>query len=429
MNTAGKPLKTGVHTPTTRRAFVKALATAGAGFGMVPLLPASDRSAVKRGTPGKRTHVAVIGAGAFGGWTALYLLRQGARVTLIDAWGPGNSRASSGGETRVIRAIYGARRIYVEMAARAVQLWRENEARWNRKLYHRTGALWMISSKDVYVQPSLPFLREAGLEYEELTADDASRRYPQINFSEIQSAYFEKEAGYLRARLACRAVLEGFITEGGEYIQAYLRPLIIRGNELRELNLSNLSTLGADKFVFACGPWLATVLPDVLGSLIQPSRQEVYFFGTPAGDSRFSEDALPVWIEEGERLLYGIPANQGRGFKIADDTRGPAFDPTSENRVPTAQGIEAARAYLAHRFPALQGAPLLESRVCQYENSPDGNFILDRHPSAANVWIAGGGSGHGFKHGPAIGEMMAELVMGEKSGDPFFALARLKPAT
>lgn len=427
MNTAGKPLKSGVPIQTTRRAFVKAVAAAGAGFGLVPLLRASDKKEVKRSTSGNRTHVAVIGGGAFGGWTALYLLRQGARVTLIDAWGPGNSRASSGGETRVIRAIYGTRGIYVKMAARAAQLWRENEARWNRKLYHRTGALWMISSQDVYVEPSLPFLRQAGLEFEELTVDGAGRRYPQVNFSEIHSAYFEKEAGYLSARLACQAVLEGFIAEGGEYIQAYLRPLTIRGNELRELKLSNLSTLGADKFVFACGPWLATVLPGVLGSLIQPSRQEVYFFGTPAGDSRFNEDALPVWVEVGERLLYGIPANEGRGFKIADDTRGPAFDPTAENRVPTAQGIEAARAYLGHRFPALRGAPLLESRVCQYENSPDANFILDRHPSAANVWIAGGGSGHGFKHGPVVGEMMADLVMGEKPGDPFFALARFKP--
>src|SRR3954471_17951837 len=93
--------------------------------------------------PAPRPHVAVIGAGAFGGWTALHLLRRGARVTLLDAWGPGNARASSGGETRVIRATYGPDRIYVQMVARSLQLWRENETRWRKPLYHRTGVLWM----------------------------------------------------------------------------------------------------------------------------------------------------------------------------------------------------------------------------------------------------------------------------------------------
>jgi glycine/D-amino acid oxidase-like deaminating enzyme len=372
----------------------------------------------------KRLHVAVVGAGAFGGWTALHLLRQGARVTLLDAWGPGNSRASSGGETRIIRGTYGPDGIYTRMAARALQLWRENQARWKLKLYHPSGMLWMVGGDGGYEKAALPHLREAGLKFEELSAGDCAKRYPQINFEDVKWAILETEAGYLTARRACEAVLEGFLAEGGAYRQLGVVSTAIEGGEMRGATLSDGSRLRADAFVFACGPWVGRIFPDVLGHLLQPTRQEVFFFGPPAGDGRFSEGGMPVWIDKGERLFYGIPGNQWRGFKLADDKRGPEFDPTTGNRVPSAEGLEAAGRYLAFRFPALKGAPLSESRVCQYEQSKDGHFILDRHPGAGNVWLAGGGSGHGFKHGPAVGETVSELVVSGKSPDPFFALSR-----
>ncbi len=161
-----------------------------------------------------------------------------------------------------------------------------------------------------------------------------------------------------------------------------------------------------------------------MGNLIRPTRQEVFFFGTPEGDRRFSEDVFPVWIDRGEQIFYGVPGNQWRGFKLADDTRGAPFDPTTGERVASAEGLRAARDYLGFRFPALKGSPLLESRVCQYENSPDQHLIVDRHPDASNVWLVGGGSGHGFKHGPALGELVAANVLGEKPVEPFFSLAR-----
>jgi glycine/D-amino acid oxidase-like deaminating enzyme len=386
--------------------------------------------------PGKRSptkasrtrgpRVVVVGAGAFGGWTALYLLRRGAKVTLLDAWGPGNSRASSGGETRVIRGTYGPGRVYVQLVSRALQLWRENEKRWGKHLYHRTGALWMAGKDDRYERASLPLLREAGLAFEELTAAAAAKRYPQINFERVEWAIFEKDAGYLTARRACEAVLEGFLAEGGEYRQVSVSPPGIEGGKLPGLTVSDGTKLVADAYVFACGPWLGKVFPEAMGNLIRPTRQEVFFFGTPPGDTRFSEEALPVWIDHGERLLYGIPGNQWRGFKVADDTRGAPFDPTSGERVASPEGLEKARDYLGFRFPALKGSPLLESRVCQYENSPDEHFIVDRHPEAGNVWLVGGGSGHGFKHGPALGELVAGNVLGEKPTEPFFSLSRFK---
>jgi glycine/D-amino acid oxidase-like deaminating enzyme len=161
---------------------------------------------------------------------------------------------------------------------------------------------------------------------------------------------------------------------------------------------------------------------------VTSTRQEVYYFGTPPGDDRFSEEHLPVWVDYRDRLMYGIPGNANRGFKVADDTSGPVFDPTSGDRDVGEAGIAAARAFIAQRFPALANAPLVGSEVCQYESTPDSNFIVDRHPAAGNVWIAGGGSGHGYKMGPAIGEMLASLVLGESKPNPFFALQRFAKA-
>ena len=397
---------------------------------LLAMLPAASAARALSGRPApaqvQEPRVVVVGAGAFGGWTALFLRRRGAKVTLVDAWGPGNSRASSGGETRVIRATYGPDRIYVRMTARSLDLWRENEKRWGRRLYHRTGALWMVGKDDRYEKAALPVLREQEIACEELTAAEAAKRYPQIHMEGIEWAIAEKDAGYLTARIACAAVLEGFLAEGGEYRQASAAQGPIQNGRLGGVALSDGSKLQADVYVFACGPWLGRVFPEVLGNLIRPTRQEVFFFGTPAGDSRFTEEALPVWIDHGKQIFYGIPGNQWRGFKLADDTRGPAFDPTTGERTVSPEGLRAAREYLGFRFPGLKGSPLLEARVCQYENSEDQNFIADLHPNAANVWLVGGGSGHGFKHGPAMGELVAANVLGEKPAEPFFSLGRFR---
>ena len=374
-------------------------------------------------------HIAVVGAGAFGGWTTLFLRRQGARVTLLDAWGPGNSRASSGGETRVIRATYGPRAVYTHMAVRALALWKEHQQRWRRQLYHGIGVLWLVESDDQFEQAALPILRDARVAFEQLQGAEVARRYPQINCEQVRWAIFEKDAGYLTARRACAAVLEGFIAEGGEYRQLAVRaPIEPSGGELSSVALSDGSRLTADRFVFACGPWLGSLFPDVIGDRVRATRQEVFFFGTPSGDRRYTEEALPVWADHGTRFMYGIPGNEWRGFKVADDSRGPVFDPTNGERTATEAALQIARDYVGYRFPGLKGAPLLESRMCQYEESPDEHFIIDHHPQAGNAWLVGGGSGHGFKHGPAVGELVARLVLSGAGGagapDEQFKLAR-----
>lgn len=378
----------------TRRNFLGGLAT----------LPLVHRQ-------GRRPRVVVIGAGAFGGWAALHLLRAGAGVELIDAWGPGNTRASSGGETRVIRAIYGPDRIYAEMVRRSYELWAELDP----SLYVDTGALWMHRGSDAYVRSSLAILEDLEFPVDRWTAEEAARRYPQIDFKGVKSVYFERRAGVLSARAACGVVRDKFVKEGGTYRTA-------------RISVGDLPALRADACVFACGPWLGELFPDVIGDAIAPTRQEVFYFGTPEGSDRYRPGRLPVWIDFGDRIFYGIPDVHGRGFKIADDTRGAAFHPTTGDRTPGAAAVARARALLAERFPELADAPLLEAEVCQYENSPDGHLIIDRHPALENVWIAGGGSGHGFKLSPAVGEMVAGAVLAGREVPAMFRLARLSEA-
>jgi len=372
-----------------------------------------------------KPHVVVVGAGAFGGWTALELVRRGARVTLVDAWGPGHTRASSGGETRIIRAGYGERAIYTRLAARALQRWRDHDTIFNTKLFARTGALWLSGEDDSFGESSAGTLRQHGLAIEHWTVPQARRVFSQIDYRGVASVFFEIDAGYLLARRACEHVAERVVAEGGSYVQtAIAGPVKIKKRALEQLRGSDGAPIAADAFVFACGPWLPSLFPDVIGTLIKPTRQEVFYFGVPAGDRRFESPALPVWIEVGDRVMYGIPGQINRGFKIADDSPGPPIDPTSGRRDVTPARLKAVQKFMSRRFPLLSSSPLIGAEVCQYEATPDSHFIIDRHPRAENVWFAGGGSGHGFKMGPVVGEIVASAVLGTEAPDPTFGLKR-----
>ncbi len=400
---------------TSRRSFIKMSAIAAGAVASTKTLPRAFATQ-------PHGSAVVIGAGAFGGWSALQLLRQGMKVTLVDTWGPGNARSTSGGESRIIRVTYGPKRIYTEMAVRALELWGRYEEEFNVKLFNRVGMLWFVGENDSYEQAALPLLRESGVSFEQLSTADCDKRWPQINFDDVSWGLYEPNAGYLNARKACEAVFQAFLSEGGEYRQAAVVPGSVKSERMDGVTLSSGETLQADKYVFACGPWLGKVFP-FMDTLINNTRQEVFFFGTEEGDARFNDSQLPVWIDNGDHIFYGFPNANGRGFKIANDARGPAMDPTTHERRISEAELEAAREYLRLRFPDLADAPLVDSRVCQYESAPRDRFIIDRHPEAENVWIAGGGSGHGFKHGPVVGEIVRDAVLDRKKPPTEMSLA------
>jgi monomeric sarcosine oxidase len=364
--------------------------------------------------------VAVIGAGVFGAWTAYWLRRAGLSVTLVDAHGPGNSRASSGGETRILRIGYGSDEIYSRWALRALGIWKQFAEEAGEPLFHPTGVLWLADDADDYTKQSYECARRAGAKVERLTAAQVNKRWPQIAVDDVTWAAFEPQSGVLMARRAVTAVVtnaeaRGVIYGNGEVATAKL------SGRVTTVRLRGGESIRAGAFVFACGPWLPRLFPEILGKRMHITRQEAFFFGVPAGATEYRAPNLPTWLFHRDDF-YGMPDIENRGVKLASDRHGPAFDPEIGSRLSSAKAAEEARVYLGRRFPGLKDAPIVEARVCQYENSSNGDFILDRHPDCENVWIAGGGSGHGFKHGPVAGEYCAALVTGKATPEPRFAL-------
>jgi sarcosine oxidase len=374
--------------------------------------------------PADQTYdVAVIGAGVFGAWTAHHLRKHGKAVLLLDGYGSGSARASSGGESRIIRMGYGADEIYTRSSIRSLQLWKEFFKRTGQRLFHETGVLWIAKEGNEYSEATRKTLARCGVRFEALSGAQLVSRYPQIEFPAATWGIFEPESGALMARRAVQAVVGGAIRSGVRYISDTVEAPVGKGS-VSSIRTGNGQRIQAGVFVFACGPWLPKIFPALLGKRIIPTRQEVFFFGTPAGDQRFRPPALPVWIDFSDpRGPYGFPDLENRGLKVALDQHGPLIDPDSADRIASAEGLALARQCVGQRFPVLRNAPLVEARVCQYENTSNGDFLIDRHPDLTNVWLVGGGSGHGFKHGPAVGEYVAERVINGGPVDARYSLA------
>jgi monomeric sarcosine oxidase len=399
----------------------RSLLLAGAGAAAAATMPKSLRAL----PGGGRWDVVVVGAGVFGAWTATRLRAAGKRVLLLDAWGPANARASSGGESRLTRGSYGADEVYTRMALDSLGDWRALSARAGLPIFHQLGILFFFPRVEPFIEETMRVHRRLGLPTELLEHAALSRRFPQIDFDGIAAGIFEPGFGALMARRAVQTLVAEFEQAGGAYRQAAVVPPTGSGRALTGISTSAGETVAADRFVFACGPWLGRVFPDLLGRRIFPTRQEVFFFAPAAGDRRYEPGHLPGWADfNGGDIYYGFPDLEGRGFKIAHDAHGPPMDPDTGDRIPSASALADVRAFMARRFPGLANRPLSESRVCQYENSSNGDFLIDRHPEWENVTLVGAGSGHGFKHGPAVGRYAAELALGTLPAiEPRFSLA------
>ncbi|HEX8241518.1 MAG TPA: FAD-dependent oxidoreductase [Allosphingosinicella sp.] len=397
----------------TRRSAIKVGAAAAAAAGSPALAGSRPADAI------------VVGAGVFGACTARALQRSGLKVLLLDAWGPAHARASSGGESRLTRGSYGADEVYTRMAWESLAEWRALSGRAELPLFHKAGILFFFPTAEEYVHRTVDVHRRLGLPTRLMDRREMRRRFPMIDFDGIELGLWEPEFGALMARRAVQTLVAEFVAAGGEYRRAAVAPPESGDGPLGRLTLRSGEKLSADRYVFACGPWLAKLFPDLLGRRIFPTRQEVFFFRPPPGDGGFGPGALPGWADfNAGDIFYGFPDLEGRGCKVAHDLHGPPIDPDSGDRTPSAAALAEARAYMERRFPGLRGAPLNEARVCQYENSANGDLLIDVHPGRPNVFLVGAGSGHGFKHGPAVGAYAARLVTATLAApEPRFSLA------
>ena len=368
--------------------------------------------------------VAVIGSGVFGAWTAHHLLQEGYDVTLIDAYGPANSRASSGGESRLIRGAYGNDAIYTNMARDSLPEWQALSARAGLPIFVPAGILFFFPEEQPYVRDTIAVHEQLGLTTEVLGQQDMARRFPMIDFDGVAVGLLEPDFGALMARRAVLTLVDEFVRAGGTYVQGSAIPPEVSATNLELVQLSTGERIRADFFIFAAGPWLPKLFPDVIGERILPTRQEIFFFAAPAGDPRFLPGVMPCWADfNAGDMYYGLPDIESRGVKFAHDIHGPVVDPDTQDRRPSEGALREITEYCDRRFPSLKGAPLTETRVCQYENSSNGDFLIDFHPQLENVLLVGGGSGHGFKHGPEVGRYAAGRLSRSVEEEPRFSLA------
>ena len=369
-------------------------------------------------------HVVVVGSGVFGAWTAHHLLARGATVTLVEAYDAAHPRSSSGDETRIVRCGYGPDAIYSELARRSLEEWRALSDRAARSdpLWHPAGVLWMAAGTDAYTAATRATLSQLNMPPEVLGPPEMRTRFPYLDTEGIEVTLLERACGVVAARRAVRALVADLEQRGARLLSARIGTPEGTPYGVRALQTQAGTEIAADGFVFACGAWLPGLFPELLRGRIRPTRQVVTYFGTPAGDQRFTAARMPAWIDFPSGI-YGTPDIDGRGVKVGIDEHGGPIDPDTDDRLPDRAAVERARAWLARRVPALAGAPVVETRVCAYENTATGDFLIDRHPGHDNLWIVGGGSGHGFKHGPAVGELTARMVLEGTSPDARFALA------
>jgi len=343
--------------------------------------------------------VVVVGAGVFGSSTARELARRGWDVTLVEQYSPGTVRSASGGDTRLLRMAHGGADWYCELARRARTLWLELQESTGVHIWEPVGVAWFARRAGGFEEQSRGTLARLGIPHEWLAPDAATGLYPSLGTEDLHGVLFEPEAGALQARRATQ-----LLVEDAERLGARL--------ESRRVVPADLPP--ADAVIWACGAWLPKLFPNEVELVI--SRREVFFLGGGPdwrGTPGFCEYDAP---------FYGHGDIGGLGVKIAPDGPGEEIDPDSLERVPSDTLRSEAHAYAARRFPALAEAPVIGARVCQYSLTADTHFVVAPHPATPGWWLVGGGSGHGFKHGPALGEYVADCVEGAREPEPFHAL-------
>ena len=358
--------------------------------------------------------VIVVGAGAFGGWAAMEMQMRGARVRVVDAYGPANSRATSSGETRGVRSSYGNEvhgLLWGRWARESMGRWKEFDAEYgDGELYFETGDIILRDEDEPFLRNTRANWDELGVEYEFIDADEVARRWTIFDLDGITVGLYEPDAGVVRARRAMQVVADVFEDNGGEIVIGRVQNPGEFEGDLAGITLESGETMEAETYVFALGPWFPKVLPELMSRRLRISLGNTLYFGTPVGDDRYTFPNCPSWNFRGVTGWPALPVDN-RGFRVRTGG-GPGDDPDEASRVLTWQGLHRGLSFVQQRFPEIAAEPILETRSCFYETSVDSNFFIDLYPGRSNMWLCGGGSAEAFKQGPTLGDYIARRVLG-----------------
>ena len=365
------------------------------------------------------THVydaIVIGAGGMGSATAYHLAKSGADVLVLEQFQRGHKFGSSHGETRIIRFFYD-KPFYTELMKTAYAEWRALESVSGKSLLFITGSVGFGAKGNPYGRATKQSLDAAGVESEWWNRTQLANRFPQFQGVEDMDVLWQKDTGFLRAA-ACTAIHLQLAEKHGATVREETPVTEIDWQaDVPTVQTENNQFQGR-KIVVTAGAW-AGILLTALNLPLTVTRQQVCYY-QPTDIERFQPDRFPVFVEstpDGE-FIYGIPAfgsfDAGGGLKIARHGRGEIISPDTRDRTPDPDYIAHIDAYVQARIPELGKATHAE--VCLYTETPDEDFIIDAHPQCANVLIAAGFSGHGFKFCALVGRIMSELVRNGKTG-------------
>jgi sarcosine oxidase len=341
----------------------------------------------------RRTEFLVVGAGLLGLSTAWALVRRGREVMLAERQTVGHDRSGSKGAARIFRLGYGNAR-YVSMADRSEGMWRDLEHEVGRRLLHTTGQVTFGEQLDQLVQA----MYEAGVAYEVLADGEATARFAGLRVP--GRAVFEPRSGVLAADACLDALRQA---AGAELLEHTVVSRISDDGRRVHVRLGEADA-SASVVVLCCGPWSATMLAGMgISHGLTATSQQVAYVAPFTG----RDPAVPVFVEWGRPTFYGLPAGEGGLLKVGLHGCGPEIDADRDEMPPDGDLLRRVADATQRLLPDFDPAPARTER-CLYDNSPDEDFILDR---VGRVVIGAGSSGHGFKFGPLLGEVLADLAM------------------
>jgi sarcosine oxidase len=358
----------------------------------------------------KHFDVIVVGVGTMGAAACYHLARRGVRVLGLDRFDIPNSMGAAHGYSRMIRLAYFEHPDYVPLLQRSYALWDELAAELGRELIHITGGLMLGPPGAAVLDGSLRSVREHGLPHELLDADEAMKRFPQFRIPKDYRVLHDHQAGLLLPERAVAGHAELAMRRGAE-LHGQERVLAWEASGEAVTIRTDKATYAAGRVIFCGGAWTDKLVRD-LGVPLTVTRQPMAWFW-PRQPDLFALGKMPVWIMEHRdgSNHYGFPMLEGNpGLKVATHVAGEASDAETLDRTARDSDEASVRRVLHDHLPAGEG-PLLAMRICMYTNSPDNQFIIDRHPQHPNVLLACGFSGHGFKCASGIGQALAELAV------------------